>query len=294
MANYRFSQFGIFTVITILPFLIFITVMFFITGKNDPTAAIILGIVGIIFLICLMVFYKLTIEINETYVTIKFGTGLFRKKFALSEIAGCRPVRNPPLYGVGIRMIPDGWLYNVTGFRAVELTFKNRKSVVRIGTNKPEEISLIINRLVSHTPEYISLPDEKKYSGTILIAIILFVGILIPSLIFILGSREPVVLTDSGEITIRSLYGESVVYSDITLLDSAVYLPDIKRRTNGFDSGRILRGHFTLNDGSRAKLFITKDAPPYINIKTAETNIWINFKDPKKTRRLYVELEGYH
>jgi len=291
MAIHKYTQFGRFSVITILPFLAFVTVMFIISVKDDQVAAIILGIVGIIFLICLLIFYRLTIDIDETCVTIKFGTGLFRKKFPLAGIGGCRPVRNSPLYGIGIRMIPDGWLYNVTGRDAIELTFKNKKSVVRIGTDKPEEISRIINRLVNHTTEYRSIADKKDNSGTILISVILFVGIFIPAVVIIHGSREPVLRADSKGLTIKGLYGESLMYPSITVLDSATYLPAIKRRTNGFAAGRILKGHFMLQDGKRVKLFITKDSPPYINIQTAETNIWLNFKDPAKTRSLYDRLK---
>jgi hypothetical protein len=69
------------------------------------------------------------------------GIGLVSKRYSLKEIESARPVKNNLMYGIGIRFIPEGWLYNVSGTKAVELKFKNKSRVVRIGTNKPEEVA---------------------------------------------------------------------------------------------------------------------------------------------------------
>jgi hypothetical protein len=39
-----------------------------------------------------------------------------------------------------VRVIPGGWLYNVSGFQSIELTFKNNSKTIRIGTDVPEMI----------------------------------------------------------------------------------------------------------------------------------------------------------
>lgn len=292
MPAYRFTQFGTFTVAVMLPVLVFVILMLFLTGVKDTTAAVILVFVALTLVVCLLIFYRLTIEIDDKYLTMKFGTGLFRKKYSLSEIAGCRPVRNPPIYGIGIRMIPQGWLFNVTGLQAIELSFKNRKSIVRIGTDRPEEVSRVVNRLVRHSGDYPELKKEKEYSGFILAVILLFVGLFMPAILIVAGSREHTATAGSQALEIKGIYGISLRYSDITAIDSVPNLPSIKRRTNGFAAGKTLKGNFTLSDGTRVKLFITKGTPPYINVQTSETNIWINFKDPERTRRLYGELVG--
>jgi hypothetical protein len=49
-------------------------------------------------------------------------------------------VKNPWYYGWGIRLIPGGWLYNVSGFWAVELQMKNGKRY-RIGTDDAEGLA---------------------------------------------------------------------------------------------------------------------------------------------------------
>ena len=71
------------------------------------------------------------------------------KSYNLSEIESCKPVKNSFLYGWGFHKIPKGWLYNVSGFNAVELIFKNTGKRIRIGTNKPDEITEIITGLMN-------------------------------------------------------------------------------------------------------------------------------------------------
>ena len=79
-------------------------------------------------------FYCLTVVVDYRHVTAKFGMGLIRLRFRLDEIRSCRPVRNKWIYGWGIRWYPGGWLFNIGGLDAVELSMKNGKTY-RIGTN---------------------------------------------------------------------------------------------------------------------------------------------------------------
>lgn len=46
-------------------------------------------------------------------------------------------------------MISNGWFYNVSELKAVELQFNNRESIIRIGTNKPDEVSQLIQSLIA-------------------------------------------------------------------------------------------------------------------------------------------------
>lgn len=96
-------------------------------------------IVALALLIALLLFASLTVAGYETYLEIRFGIGLIRKKFLLENIRSCKKVRNSPAYGFGIRIIPGGWLYNVSGLDAVELQMKDGKKY-RIGTDVPDEL----------------------------------------------------------------------------------------------------------------------------------------------------------
>lgn len=86
--------------------------------------------------VCLLLFAVLTVKVDGSDVSLRFGIGIIRKKFPVSGIGSALIVRNPWYYGWGIRKTPDGWLYNVSGLIAIELHMKNGEKY-RIGTNDP-------------------------------------------------------------------------------------------------------------------------------------------------------------
>ncbi|MFH1253014.1 MAG: hypothetical protein V1664_01635 [Candidatus Uhrbacteria bacterium] len=57
-----------------------------------------------------------------------------------------KAVRNSWYCGWGIRLTSHGWLFNVSGLSAVEITMKNGRSY-RIGTDEPEKLTAVITRL---------------------------------------------------------------------------------------------------------------------------------------------------
>jgi len=94
----------------------------------------------VIFVIMLALFYSLTVEIKNKTLTCQFGLGFIRKKIPLPTVQEVREVRNPWYAGWGIHWVPGKyWLWNVSGFRAVELVFKDGKRF-RIGTDEPESL----------------------------------------------------------------------------------------------------------------------------------------------------------
>ena len=56
-------------------------------------------VVSIILLVCLVVFYRLRIAIEDETLRASFGLGIVRKRGRLAEIAGCEPVRIRWWYG---------------------------------------------------------------------------------------------------------------------------------------------------------------------------------------------------
>jgi hypothetical protein len=87
-----------------------------------------------------LLFYDLTVEIDATHLTFHFGIGLIRKRIPLAEIVAVSPVRNSWLYGWGIHRTPHGWLYNVSGWEAVEITLISGKRL-RLGTDQPQQLA---------------------------------------------------------------------------------------------------------------------------------------------------------
>jgi hypothetical protein len=295
MKESKFTQPGTFSVALLLPILILTVVMLILHGFDEPPLAIVLIFVIITFIVCLLAFYRLTITVSESRVGFSMGTGLIKKHYPVEEIESCRPVSNPPFYGIGIHWTPDGWLYNVSGRKAIELTFKNRKKI-RIGTDRPEEIAALINKMLGNTaknPDYTSAVQSSGKSGMIILAAVILLGLAFPA-ILILSGRKPVVTTvTETALTIEGMYGMRVEYSNMKRCDTIASLPAIKAKTNGYAFGKILRGNFRLRTGEKVKMFIDKGKPPFIHIKTVDGDIFLNLKDADLTRKLFSDITRY-
>ena len=97
-------------------------------------------------IVCILAsFATLTVSVDRNYLRIKFGCGIFTRKFALDQIASIQTVKNHWYYGWGIKVWfwPKMWIYNVSGFDAVEIKLKNGKTF-RIGTDEPEKLEQAI------------------------------------------------------------------------------------------------------------------------------------------------------
>ncbi len=114
------------------------------SGSNFAVSAIM-----VLILFILTSFTTLTVSIDENYLRIKFGYGIFASKFALNQIASVQTVKNRWYYGWGIRVWfwPYMLIYNVSGFDAVEIIMKNGK-VYRVGTDVPEELKTAIQQVI--------------------------------------------------------------------------------------------------------------------------------------------------
>lgn len=82
----------------------------------------------------LLNFYGMTVIVNDSHIIIRFGIGIFSKKIPLLSVRSVRVLTYPVYYGYGIRIIPNGILYNVDGNYALEVRFRNKNSVIQIGT----------------------------------------------------------------------------------------------------------------------------------------------------------------
>jgi hypothetical protein len=93
--------------------------------------------------IAMLLFSTITVEVGRDSIGIRFGPGVVHKRFALSDIRGVKVVRNEWFYGWGIRRLPTGWLYCVSGLDAVELEMADG-SRPRVGTDRPRDLESAI------------------------------------------------------------------------------------------------------------------------------------------------------
>ena len=139
--TYRNTQSG--TVLRII--MVSMLVMFLVIGFSSspwmiPTT--------ILLIILIATFHSLTTEVHEDSIVIWFGIGLIRRTIPISRIEGCSVARTPWYVGWGIRLLPGGgWLWNVSGFESVELSYV-AGGRFRIGTDQPEELSAAITSVI--------------------------------------------------------------------------------------------------------------------------------------------------
>jgi len=111
---------------------------------------VMVAVILALLLLTLLLFSTLTVTIESDKIVARYGIGLIKKRFLLSDIASCRTVRSKWYYGWGIRLTPHGWLYNISGLDAVELEFKGGKKS-RIGTDVPQELEQAISQALTLT-----------------------------------------------------------------------------------------------------------------------------------------------
>ena len=143
MEQYRHTQIG-YLLITLYSIAILFLGYFNIMTNFHPLALI--GL--IIVLMVLGTFARLTVTVDDQMIRIQFGVKIIRKNFPLKEIEAYRVVKNPWYYGWGIRFTPRGWLFNVSGFSAIELQMKNGKRY-RIGTDDPDNLAAALDETLN-------------------------------------------------------------------------------------------------------------------------------------------------
>jgi len=112
-------------------------------GFENSVATWIIGVVMVLMAVIAFLFWSLTVEVEKDELIVFFGSGLIRVKYLISDITAVDEVRNHWYYGWGIRYTPHGWLYNVSGFDAVQIKLRNGRQY-RIGTDQPNELATVL------------------------------------------------------------------------------------------------------------------------------------------------------
>ena len=140
-ATYEHTQPGWLIRIGLGAFLIVLLIM-------AQTATQWLYLPGGILLICLFLFHSLCVRIDDEFIHLSFGIGIIRRSIPLTRIASCQVTRTPWYFGWGIRYVFNGWMWNVSGFHSVELTYVD-EGHFRIGTDEPQALEAAINAAIA-------------------------------------------------------------------------------------------------------------------------------------------------
>ena len=141
--KYRHTQIGYLHLVLYSALLLFIGYLNIVMDFNP---FVLVGL--IVIFIVIGIFTRLTVAVDDQMIKIQFGLGVIRKVFPLKDIEAYCVVKNPWYYGWGIRFTPRGWLFNVSGFSAIELQMKSGKRY-RIGTDDPDNLSKALDEALN-------------------------------------------------------------------------------------------------------------------------------------------------
>lgn len=151
MLKYKHTQISYLMIIITLALVAFF-VHAYITALAEPPSYYSGPNFAVTFIMSLIVFIlasftTLTTTIDENFLQVKFGYGIFKKKFLLNDIASVKQVKNHWYYGWGIKIWfwPRMWIFNIAGLDAVEIVMKNGK-IYHIGTDVPSELETVIKK----------------------------------------------------------------------------------------------------------------------------------------------------
>jgi hypothetical protein len=113
---------------------------------NDPLPFVVFVFLEIVFTITLLLFYKLTIELKDSELTLTYGIGLIRIKFRMAELEEVQITKTSWYHGLGIRFTPTGMLYNIQGMKAVKIKYhrKGKSKWVLVGTAEPNALKQVL------------------------------------------------------------------------------------------------------------------------------------------------------
>ena len=142
MTRYEHTQIGYVIIWSLLAIILIVSGFAGLSHREVPL------VVSIILLVCLVLFYKLRITIEDETLCASFGPGIIRKRVRLAEIVGCEPVRIRWWYGWGIHLTPFGWLYNASGLDAVVITLRAGRKFA-LGTDDPHGLLAALRAAIS-------------------------------------------------------------------------------------------------------------------------------------------------
>ncbi|KZN37760.1 hypothetical protein N474_00275 [Pseudoalteromonas luteoviolacea CPMOR-2] len=119
---------------------------------------------GIILLLVAFVFYGLTIKVDNADKQISwwFGPGVAKKTLNFDDIDEVKAVTNSFSHGIGMRISHDGWVYSVSGFKAIEVSMSDGTKY-RLGTSDQHGLlEALKSKVKEQTTEKDSSEDEKS------------------------------------------------------------------------------------------------------------------------------------
>ncbi|MDV3429463.1 MAG: DUF3784 domain-containing protein [Bacillota bacterium] len=138
-------------------------------------------------------------------------------------------------------------------------------------------------------------PDGSLKKGKkIMISVIsvFFTAVVIGvSVLMFSGNKASDIIIGNNDIEIKGMYGTDILIDNIKEVTLEESIPRIIAKTNGSNLGSKLKGNFKLEELGKVKLFIDKDKPPFIFIKSDQGYIIINLESRQATEDIYKKIK---
>lgn len=114
---------------------VILLVLFMAVDKNNGVIWSVIIFIGLVSFL----FHSLNIKVTGNEINWSFGPGFWQKSVKLATVKSVSVIKTKWYYGLGIRYLPSGWLYTVSGTTAIQLELKDG-SKVNLGTNDPDNL----------------------------------------------------------------------------------------------------------------------------------------------------------
>jgi hypothetical protein len=134
--KYEKAQTGWFIIVLFSTVIAILTICYLMNIGSRPLPLDVYIILATIFILLLLVFYRLKIRVDNSAIHIIYGIGLVHIRINPEKINQVTIVKTPWYSGLGIRITEKGMLYNIQGQNAVEISYlKGEVKTVQIGSN---------------------------------------------------------------------------------------------------------------------------------------------------------------
>jgi len=137
--SYRHTQRGTLVLVTMgICALVMIVILIF--------TSIVIGTTALVVCLLLMIMFgSLTVAVDNRAIEIEFGIGWIHREIPLENVDSAEVIKTRWFYGWGIRLTPKGWMWNTSGFDAVQLNYQNGKHFI-IGSDDATALAETINQ----------------------------------------------------------------------------------------------------------------------------------------------------
>ena len=103
------------------------------------------------------------------------------------------------------------------------------------------------------------------------------------------GRPVDVQVTDR-HLEVTGQYGVTISLDSIIGVSLEPTMPSRRRRLTGFRLGELRNGRFRVETLGEGMFYTRTNSPPHLLVRTPETFVLINLRDPDRTRALHAEL----